>query len=143
MCYEARRALAAPKRRNVSAQQTPERDQYADAYTATRCMMCTMSKRVSLILGDSDEAVIAPYLSQGSPAFEVLRHWATQHDVADDIKSEAAALRALLQAGAEALQEHVLDVGYAQLASEFNSESANVERRTARDRYTRRTEGRK
>ena len=102
-----------------------------------------MSKRVSLILGDSDEAVIAPYLSQGSPAFEVLRHWAIQHDVADDIKSEAAALRALLQAGAEALQEHVLDVGYAQLASEFNSESANVERRTARDRYARRTEGRK
>ena len=101
-----------------------------------------MSKRVSLILGDSDEAVIAPYLSQGSPAYEVLRHWASQRPGADDIKSEAAALRALLQAGAEALQEHVLDAGYAQLAAEFNSESANVERRTARDRYARRTEGR-
>ena len=97
-----------------------------------------MSKRVSLILGDSDEAVIAPYLNQGSPAFEVLRHWASQHDVADDIKSEAAALRALLQAGAEALQEHVLDVGYAQLATEFNSESANAERRAARNRHERR-----
>jgi hypothetical protein len=127
----------------VSAQQTPERCQYADAHTANRCTICTVSKRVSLILGDSDQAVIAPYLSQGSPAFEVLRQWANQHDVAEDIKSEAAALRALLQAGAEALQELVLDAGYAQLASEFNSESANVERRTARDRYTRRTEGRK
>jgi hypothetical protein len=105
--------------------------------------MCTVTKRVSLILGDSDEAVIAPYLSQGSPAFEVLRHWASQHHVADDIKSEAAALRALLQAGAEALQEHVLDVGYAQLAAEFNSESARVDRRAARDRYARRAEGRR
>lgn len=97
---------------------------------------------MSLILGDSDEAVIAPYLSQGSPAYEVLRHWVSQRGVADDIKSEAAALRALLQAGAEALQEYVLDAGYAQLATEFNSESADVERRTARDRYARRTEGR-
>jgi hypothetical protein len=32
-----------------------------------------------------------------------------------------------------------LDVGYAQLASEFNSESADVERRAARDRYAGRT----
>ncbi|CAN3132345.1 hypothetical protein ACNUDN_31520 (plasmid) [Mycobacterium sp. smrl_JER01] len=103
--------------------------------------MYTVSKRVSLILGDSDEAVIAPYLNQGSPAYEVLRHWASQHDV-DDIKSEAAALRALLQAGAEALQEHVLDAGYAELATEFNSEPSNAERRTARDRYARRGQGR-
>lgn len=102
-----------------------------------------MSKRVSLILGDSDEAKIGPFLDQDSPAFEVLRHWASEHDVADDIKSEAAALRALLQAGAEALKEHVLDVGYAQLATEFNTEPSNVERRSARDRYTRRTEGRR
>ena len=35
-----------------------------------------MSKRVSLILGDSDEAMIGPYLDEGSPAFEVLRDWA-------------------------------------------------------------------
>lgn len=104
--------------------------------------MNLMSKRVSLILGASDEATIGPYLDQGSPAFEVLRHWANEHDVADDIKSEAAALRALLQAGAEALKEHVLDVGYAELAAEFNTEPANVERRSARARYARRTESR-
>jgi hypothetical protein len=36
-----------------------------------------------------------------------------------DIKSEAAALRALLQAGAEALHDGVLDAGYARLADEF------------------------
>lgn len=101
-----------------------------------------MSKRVSLILGDSDEAAIGPYLDPESPAFEVLRHWASQHDVADDIKSEAAALRALLQAGAEALKDLVLDVGYAQLATEFNAEPSSTERRSARERYVRRTEGR-
>lgn len=33
-----------------------------------------------------------------------------------------------------------LDVGYAQLAAEFNSETANDERRSARHRYTARPE---
>ncbi|MCZ0732428.1 MULTISPECIES: hypothetical protein [Mycolicibacterium] len=33
-----------------------------------------------------------------------------------------------------------LDVGYAQLAAEFNSETAKGERRSARDRYTARPE---
>ncbi|MFV0494124.1 hypothetical protein [Mycobacterium sp.] len=96
-----------------------------------------MSKRVSLILKDADEIAIAPYLSEGSPSFETLRQWAAQrHGVT--IKSEAGALRALLQAGAEALRDQVLDAGYAQLAEEFNATDADSERRTARDRYTRR-----
>jgi hypothetical protein len=98
-----------------------------------------MSKRVSLILKDGDEAAIAPYLSEGSASFEVLRQWASQRGESD-IKSEAGALRALLQAGAEALREYVLDAGYAQLAAEFNSEPARAERQAARDRYVRRTE---
>jgi hypothetical protein len=98
-----------------------------------------MSKRVSLILKDADEAAIAPYLSEGSASFEVLRQWASQRGESD-IKSEASALRALLQAGAEALQERALDAGYAQLAAEFNSEPARAERRAARDRYVRRAE---
>ncbi|WP_343709565.1 hypothetical protein [Mycobacterium sp.] len=96
-----------------------------------------MSKRVSLILKDSDEAAIAPYLREGSASFEVLRQWASQRGESG-IKSEAGALRALLQAGAEALRERVLDAGYAELASEFNSEPASAERRAARDRYARR-----
>ncbi len=98
-----------------------------------------MSKRVSLILKDADEAIIAPYLSEGSASFEALCQWASQRGDSD-IKSEAAALRALLQAGAEALRERVLDAGYAQLAAEFNSQPARAERHAARDRYTRRTE---
>lgn len=72
-------------------------------------------------------------------AFKVLRQWASQRGETD-IKSEAGALRALLQAGAEALREHVLDTGYAQLAAEFNTEPAHAERKAARARYARRTE---
>ena len=102
-----------------------------------------MSKRVSLILGDSDEAAIGPYLEEGSPSFDVLRRWASEHNLANDIESEAAALRALLRAGAEALRERVLDEGYAQLATEFNTEASNVERRAPRDRYARRTDSRR
>lgn len=98
-----------------------------------------MGKRLSLILKDGDEAVIGPYLSEGSASFEVLRQWASQRGEGD-IKSEAGALRALLQAGAEALHELVLDAGYSQLAAEFNSEPAGAERKAARDRYTRRAE---
>ena len=98
-----------------------------------------MSKRVSLILQDADEAAIGPYLHEGTASFEVLRQWASQHGESD-IKSEAGALRALLQAGAEALGQLVLDSGYADLASEFNSEPAHAERRAARDRYVLRTE---
>ena len=84
--------------------------------------------------------MIGPYLDEGSPAFEVLRDWASEHNAADDIKSEAAALRALLRAGAEALKDRVLDVGYAQLATQLNTEPSTVERLAARDRYARRTE---
>ncbi|MCV7145610.1 hypothetical protein AWC22_25110 [Mycobacterium riyadhense] len=94
---------------------------------------------MSLILKDTDEAVVAPYLTEGSASFEVLRQWARQRGEGD-IKSEAGALRALLQAGAEALRERVLDAGYAQLAAEFNSEPARAERQAARDRYAHRTE---
>ncbi|WP_343572071.1 hypothetical protein [Mycobacterium sp.] len=100
-----------------------------------------MSKRVSLILKDADEAVIAPYLDQGSAWFDALRRWASQRG-GSDITSEAAALRALLQAGAEALGDHVLDAGYAQLGEEFNTESAHADRRAARDRYAARTQAR-
>jgi hypothetical protein len=100
-----------------------------------------MSKRVSLILKDADEAVIAPYLDEGSASSEALRRWANQRG-GSDIKSEAAALRALLQAGAEALRDNVLDAGYAQLAEEFDTASAHADRRAARDRYAARTEAR-
>jgi hypothetical protein len=103
-------------------------------------MIRCMSKRVSLILKDADEAVIAPYLSEGSAEMDAVRSWAKQRGIA--VTSEAAALRVLLQAGAEAIQEAVLETGYASLATEFNSPTQNVERRTARARYAERTDAR-
>ncbi|OBJ81088.1 hypothetical protein [Mycobacterium sp. 1245852.3] len=96
-----------------------------------------MSKRVSLILKDADEAALAPYLNEGTAEFEALRQWAGQRGEGD-IKSEAGALRALLQAGADAVGEGVLDAGYAELAAEFNIQRA-AERRPARDRRARRS----
>lgn len=108
-------------------------------YTCTKRIFKRMGKRVSLILKDSDEAVIAPFLDEGSTSFEVLRQWASQQG-AEDITSEAGALRALLQAGAQALRDRVLDAGYADFAVEFNSGSADKQRRAARDRYVRRSE---
>lgn len=94
---------------------------------------------MSLILKDADEAALTPYLNAGTAAFEALRQWTSQRGEGD-IKSEAGALRALLQAGAEAIGERVLDAGYAELAAEFNSEPANAERRTARERHARKAE---
>lgn len=38
----------------------------------------------------------------------------------------------------EALNEHGLDAGYAQLATAFNTEDTNAERRAARDTYAHR-----
>ena len=94
-----------------------------------------MSKRVSLILRDADEAMLAPFLHRGSPAFEVLRQWAHHnHHSLGDISSDAAVMRILLRVGAEAMHEQILDAGFAQLASEFHSASTKVERLAARAR---------
>ena len=112
---------------------------YTHQYARCRCKIRRMSKRVSLILKDDDEAVLAPYLTEGSAAFEALSRWAIGHGIGE-VKSEASGLRALLQAGAEALREQVLDAGYAQLAEEFNAPDADAGRRAARDRYIARTE---
>ncbi|WP_248491595.1 hypothetical protein [Tsukamurella sp. PLM1] len=98
-----------------------------------------MSKRVSLILRDADEAAISPFLTAGSPAAEALRRWAAAHG-AGDVKTEASRLRVLLQAGAAALQEQAVEDGYVRLAEEFNTSENDAARRAARDRYVRRRE---
>jgi hypothetical protein len=98
-----------------------------------------MSKRVSLILGDADEQAIEPFIRAGSGQYEVLRQWAARRgDLA--VKSEASALRALLQAGVEALRDEVLDAAYAELATTFHGQAERSERRAARDRYAARTD---
>lgn len=98
-----------------------------------------MSKRLSLILGEGDQATIEPFIRVGTEHHNALRRWAEAHG-AGGVNSEAATLRVLLRAGAIALQDDVLDAGYAELAQVFSGEEERAERRTARDRYTARTD---
>ena|SRR5438445_1146211 len=101
-----------------------------------------MGKRLSLILADSDEALVQPFTLPGTEQHQALREWAAQRGISS-VESDAAALRALLRAGAEALTEAALDIAYAQLAVTYNAEPhAAEERRAARDRYIARTESR-
>jgi len=98
-----------------------------------------MSKRVSLILGDADERAIAPFIRSGTDQHEVLREWAARHGDMS-VRSEAGALRVLLQVAVDALRDEVLDAGYAELAATFHGKAERVERRAARERYAARTD---
>jgi len=80
-----------------------------------------------------------PFIRPGTGHHQALQHWAAEHGVGA-VNSEAAAIRALLQAGAEALAEEVLDAGYAELAQVYGGAEERAERRTARDRYVARAE---
>jgi len=98
-----------------------------------------MTKRLSLILGEGDQLTLEPFIRPGTGQHQALQQWATEHGVGA-VNSEAAAIRVLLQAGAEALAEELLDAGYAELAQVYVSAGEREERRTARDRYVARTE---
>lgn len=98
-----------------------------------------MTRRLSLILGDADQEQLAPFIRPGTEHHQVLQRWAATHG-GDTVNSEAAALRTLLQAGADALRDDVLDAGYADLAGTYNTGSADADRRSARDRYVARIE---
>ncbi len=98
-----------------------------------------MTKRLSLILGETDESVLKPFIRSGTGQHRVLQRWAAEHGVGN-VNSEAAAIRALLQAGADALRDEVLDDGYAELAQVYNGTEEGDERRASRDRYVARTE---
>lgn len=111
----------------------------ACCYTANGCMLCGMTKRLSLILGEGDQLTLEPFIRPGTGQHQVLQRWATEHGVGS-VNSEAAAIRALLQAGADALRDDVLDAGYAELAQVYEGTEGRDERRAARDRYVARTE---
>lgn len=98
-----------------------------------------MSKRVSLILGDADERAVAPFIRSGTDQYEVLRQWAARHGDMS-VRSEAGALRALLQVAVEALRDELLDAGYAEMATAFHGNTERTERRAARERYVARTD---
>jgi len=115
------------------------RTDYTFRYTVHRCIVRSMTKRLSLILGETDESVLEPFIRSGTAQHRVLQRWAAEHGVGN-VNSEAAAIRALLQAGADALRDEVLDDGYAELAQVYDGTEAGDERRAARDSYVARTE---
>ena len=98
-----------------------------------------MSKRMSLILPDPDEALVEPFTRPGTDEHTALKQWAANHGMTS-IGTEAAALRALLRAGIDAVSETALDIAYAQLAVTYNDDHADDERRTALRRYAERAE---
>jgi len=104
-------------------------------------MMWCMTKRLSVTLEAEDERLISVFATAGSHESVALRAWAEHRGLeAREATSEAALLRLLLRAGAEALREQVLDAAYAQLAVEVDLVDS-TESRAARDRYVTRTEG--
>lgn len=107
--------------------------------TGRTCTVGCMTKRLSLILGQGDQAVLEPYLRPGTSQHEVLQRWASDHAVGS-VDSEAGAIRALLQAGANALRDDVLDTGYAELAQVYAGTEERGERRSAREHYIARTD---
>jgi hypothetical protein len=92
-----------------------------------------MSKRMSLILADSDARRIDPFVRPGTDENAALRRWASERGIGFS-ESEAAALRLLLSAGVEALTEAVLDAAYADVAIVYHDVDHSDERRAMRDR---------
>ncbi|HZI98395.1 MAG TPA: hypothetical protein VFD41_12800 [Actinomycetales bacterium] len=94
-----------------------------------------MTKRLSVTLSDDDEVALAAF-SSGAGRM-TLRAWAAERGLSlGRSPSEAALLRVLVRAGAEALQVQGLDAGYAALAAELSSSDT----REARRRYVARTD---
>ena len=68
------------------------------------------SRKLSLVIDESADAVISPYLTPGTPQREA---------VARPDAKEAEILRALLVRGARAIEREQLAAGYAALAAEL------------------------
>jgi hypothetical protein len=98
------------------------------------------TRRISVTLDVPDQQAIEPFADPSRPEHAVLETWAAQHGLNLRDASDAAVLRALIRAGAEALHEKALEDGYARLAA---SRQKNLsERRSVRDRALARTEAR-
>lgn len=92
-----------------------------------------------MTLGSVEEERMMPFLTDGTPERAVLSEWVRRYG-GGTVRSEAAVLRALLLAGAAAMRDEVLDLGYSELAVLYDEEESANDRRAARDRYIERTE---
>lgn len=106
--------------------------------TAWWCTLwCMTAKRLSVTLEPDDESTVTAFQAEGS-ARDALLTWAVQHGVdVRAVQSEAGVLRVLLRAGAETLQEQVLDRGYAQMAASPSGVEDQAEAREAREARSR------
>lgn len=87
-----------------------------------------------------EEQLLAAFAAEGSAERQALLDWAVEHHVAEPtMRSDAALLRVLVRAGAEALRARTMDVGYAALALSYTPDE-DAERRLARHRYSARTD---
>lgn len=87
-----------------------------------------------------DQQAIEIFADPSRPEHAALEEWASQHGLNLRDDSDAAILRTLVRAGAEALREKALEQGYAKLAT-THLEDAN-ERRAVRDHSIRRSPAR-
>lgn len=94
---------------------------------------------MSLILGEQDEQRLAPFIQAGTAQHKGLQRWAKERGLGS-VSSEAAIIRALLQAGVDSCGDDLLDEGYAEPAQFYDGATEHAERRVARDRYVDQTE---
>jgi hypothetical protein len=90
-------------------------------------------------LEDEEEAAVASFAAEGTPENDALVAWAAARGIRVSSRSEAALLRLLVRAGAESLQERILDLGYSELAVTLQGEE-HADSHEARRRYVSRRE---
>jgi len=89
------------------------------------------TRRISLTLDVPDQQAIEPFADPSRPEHAALEAWAAQHGLNIRDESDAAIVRTLVRAGAEALREKALEDGYARLAVSRHEDQ--TERRAIRD----------
>jgi len=95
---------------------------------------------LSVTLHTDEERLLAAFADKAAPEHRALVDWAVEHRLVEAaIGSDAAVLRLLVRAGAEAIQARAMDVGYAALGLSYQP-GENAEHRTARQRYADRTD---
>jgi hypothetical protein len=90
------------------------------------------TRRISITLDVPDQQAIEPFADPSRPEHAALEAWAAQHGLNLRDDSDAAIVRTLIRAGAEALREKALEDGYARLAA--SRQQDKTERRAIRER---------
>lgn len=97
----------------------------------------TTARRVSVSLDGPDQRAIEPFVDPARAEHAALQAWASRHGLSLRDDSDAAILRTLVRAGAEALRMQALEDGYDRLAGSHTEDEG--ERRFLRNRSLRRS----